>query len=87
MKKRGSEQTWWIIVMGIIAIIALVILLFIFRGTINKIWDDVNKLVKGTSEEVDNIDVSDIVSGSGSVGGDKKDSSDGSSSGESSPGW
>ncbi len=80
MKKKGQEQTWWIIIGAIIAIIAVVILVIIFRGTINQVWDSIKNIVKGTSEEAENIDVSDIVGsdsesvvgGSGDKDKDKK---------------
>ena len=68
MKKKGQEQTWWIIIGAIIAIVAVVILLFIFRGTINQVWDSIKNIVKGTTEEAKNIDVSDIVGSDSSDG-------------------
>ena len=68
MKKKGQEQTWWIIIGAIIAIIVVILLLFIFRSTINQVWDSIKNVVKGTTDEAKDIDVSDIV-GSGSSKG------------------
>ena len=76
MKKKGQEQTWWIIIGAIIAIIAVVILVIIFRGTINQVWDSIKNIVKGTSEEAKNIDVSDIVGSDSSKGIVTDDSGD-----------